>query len=115
MRTIIAVAVLSLMAVAVFGSCSYKLESAGSSHCTTSGGRIIPYNHTYKDTANCMTCSCGLASPGSLALQCCGYGIHAGVIAPPPGCRVVAGSDGCSVRLVQAHDVTKDCVPSVVG
>ncbi|XP_046367502.2 beta-microseminoprotein-like [Haliotis rufescens] len=53
-------------------------------------------------TADCIECNCN-----DTGLGCCGFGIKAGVVQPPPGCKVVA--DGCKMLLVKADDDTKDC------
>ncbi|XP_046576530.1 beta-microseminoprotein-like [Haliotis rubra] len=54
-------------------------------------------------TTDCIECICH-----ETALSCCGFGINAGVVAPPPGCKVAA--DGCKMLLVKADDDTKDCL-----
>ena len=37
-------------------------------------------------------------------LICFRYGIHAGVFAAPPGCKVIPDTDGCSVKMVRVDD-----------
>ncbi|XP_071096437.1 uncharacterized protein [Haliotis cracherodii] len=53
-------------------------------------------------TADCMECNCG-----ANGLHCCGFGIKAGVVQPPDGCKVVG--DGCKMLVVKSDDETKDC------
>ncbi|KAJ8300632.1 hypothetical protein KUTeg_022151 [Tegillarca granosa] len=77
----------------------------------TASGQMIPvceYNgldlldgSSFK-TAGCVECNCHKG-----ILHCCGYGINAGVIEPPVGCKVIA--DGCSPVFVMATDPTRDC------
>ncbi|XP_052778930.1 uncharacterized protein LOC128216410 [Mya arenaria] len=72
------------------------------SQCALANGTLIDIGTqvTYPD--KCERCSCyGYhGETGGAALSCCGYGIHAGVFAPPPGCEIDTEEDGCTVKIV---------------
>lgn len=47
--------------------------------------------------SNCQQCKCS-----NTGLSCCGIGFYAGVIEPPPGCKVVP--DGCDAVTIRMCD-----------
>ncbi|XP_013418448.1 beta-microseminoprotein-like [Lingula anatina] len=79
-------------------------------YCEYKGIRI-EVNAT-KETDDCFRCTCS-----ERYMSCCGYGIHAGVIMPAAGCKIVTGADGCKPLHVKVDDETKDCFSgeSVIG
>ncbi|XP_060551444.1 uncharacterized protein LOC132713023 [Ruditapes philippinarum] len=92
-----------------FGYCFAKVEDGD--HCTPKDGVTMLAGSELLMPEKCEKCTCSRQSDSSsLFLSCCGYGIHGGVYAPPPGCKVIAGDDGCSIKMVQAIDHSQPCV-----
>ncbi|XP_060581449.1 uncharacterized protein LOC132738044 [Ruditapes philippinarum] len=92
-----------------FGACYAKLEDGV--HCTPKDGITMLAGSELLMPDVCEKCTCSRHSDSSsLFLSCCGYGKYAGVIAPPPGCKVITGDDGCSIKMVQAIDHSQPCV-----
>ncbi|XP_045191244.2 uncharacterized protein LOC123548073 [Mercenaria mercenaria] len=106
----------SLLFVCIFVCVWYTATGYCRSHvihkefCTAPNGVTIPAGGELLLQDKCEKCTCSSGtSHTSLILSCCGYGIHAGPIAPPPGCKIVADDDGCSVKLVQVTDESQSC------
>ncbi|XP_045201910.1 uncharacterized protein LOC123555319 [Mercenaria mercenaria] len=108
MRTLLIVVVFVCCVDTATGYC--YAEEVHEDQCTTRDGVTIPAGSELHFPDKCEKCTCS-STPGktSLFLSCCGYGIHAGVYAPPPGCKVIAGDDGCSVKIVQITDESQPC------
>ncbi|XP_060581450.1 uncharacterized protein LOC132738045 isoform X1 [Ruditapes philippinarum] len=91
------------------GYCYRKVEDGD--HCTPKNGVTMLAGSELLIPEKCEKCTCSRQSDSSsVYMSCCGYGIHTGAIGPPPGCEVIAGDDGCSVKIVQALDHSKPCV-----
>ncbi|XP_041371188.1 beta-microseminoprotein-like isoform X1 [Gigantopelta aegis] len=80
-----------------------EIKSDGTivTYCKYGEHIMQPGDHIRTD--DCIECTCQNAM-----LSCCGYGIKAGVFAPPPGCIIKA--DGCKMLIVKADDESRDCM-----
>ncbi|KAL4240261.1 hypothetical protein ACF0H5_001055 [Mactra antiquata] len=78
--------------------------------CTAPTGATIPVGAELDMIEKCEKCTCSSSSDGQgVAMSCCGYGINAGVFAPPDGCKIIRGDDGCSMKVVTIQDESKSC------
>ncbi|XP_045210305.1 uncharacterized protein LOC123561768 [Mercenaria mercenaria] len=97
--------------VGLFGvsyeSCFYQIFQSDS--CTASNGVTIPVGADLRIPEKCLDCSCSAGSPGQAAMGCCVYGVHAGIMIPPKGCKIITEADGCTPKIVVEGDESKLC------
>ncbi|KAH3853755.1 hypothetical protein DPMN_096287 [Dreissena polymorpha] len=84
-------------------------DTAHGGKCALQNGTLIDVGTEVTYADKCERCICIVSHQSGSVLSCCGYGIHAGVFAPIPGCKITTEEDGCTMRLVREDDETKDC------